>query len=64
MAEGSIGAHSHGELTACVARQANEWRRQGLLSGKDVGRIVQCAGTSNEGRPSKRFKDDGSRGRR
>ena len=27
-----------GELTACVVPQANEWRRQGRLSSKDVGR--------------------------
>ncbi|MCH9003632.1 MAG: hypothetical protein IIC02_13760, partial [Planctomycetes bacterium] len=54
LTECSVGAHSHGELTACVARQANEWRRQGLLSGKDVGRIVHCAGTLRKNRPSKR----------
>ena len=64
LTECSVGAHSHGQLTACVVRQANEWRRQGLLSGKDVGRIAQCAGTSNERRPSKRIKDGRSRGRR
>ncbi len=64
LSECSVGAHSHGELTACVARQANEWRRQGLLSGKDVGRIVHCAGSSNEPRPSKRVKDVSTRGRR
>ncbi|MCH9002368.1 MAG: hypothetical protein IIC02_07320, partial [Planctomycetes bacterium] len=64
LTECSLGAHSHGELTACVARQANEWRRQGLLSGKDVGRIAHCAGTSKEPRTSKRMKDVRSRGGR
>ncbi len=64
LSECSVGAHSHGELTACVARHANEWRRQGLLSGKDVGRIVRCAAASNDPRPSKWVKDDGSHGRR
>ena len=64
LTECSVGAHSHGELTACVARHANEWRRQGLLSGKNVGRIVHCAGSSNEPRPSKRVKDVSSRGRK
>ena len=64
LAECSLAAHSQGELTACVARQANEWRRQGLLSGKDVGRIAHCAGTSNESRPSKRVKDVQSNGTR
>ena len=64
LTECSVGAHSHGELTACVARHANEWRRQGLLSGKDVGRIAHCAGTSNERRPSKRVNDARSRSRR
>jgi len=59
-----FAAHSHGEMTACAARHANEWRRQGLLSGKDVGRIVHCAGTSNERGPSKRVQDRGSRDRR
>ena len=62
--ECTVGAHSHGKLTACVARHTNEWRRQGLLSGKDVGRIVRCAGTSNEHRPSKRVKDRRSHRRR
>ncbi|MCH9035304.1 MAG: hypothetical protein IID42_12520, partial [Planctomycetes bacterium] len=64
LTECSVGAHSHGELTACVARHANEWRRQGLLSGKDVGRIAHCAGTSKEPRTSKRMKDVRSRGGR
>ena len=61
LSECSAGAHSHGELTACVARQANEWWRQGLLSGEDVGRIAHCTGTSNESRPSKRIKNVQSR---
>ena len=64
LSECSLGAHSHGESIACVARQANDWRRQGLLSGKDVGRIAHCAGSSNEHRPSKRIKDIRSRGGR
>ncbi len=64
LSECSVGAHSHGELTACVVRHAKLWRRQGLLSGKDVGRIVHCAGSSNEPRPSKRIKDVSTRGRR
>ena len=62
--ECSVGAHGHGEFTACVAGHANKWRRKGLLSGKDVGRIVRCAGTPNEPRPSKRNKDVESPGRR
>jgi len=64
LTECSAGAHSHGKLTACVARHANEWRRQGLLSGKDVGRIAHCAGTVSEPRPSKRVKDVQSHGTR
>jgi len=50
-----VGANSHGQLTSCVARYSNEWLRLRLLSGKDVGRIVHCAGTSNEGKRSKRI---------
>ena len=64
LSECSVGARSHGKLTACVARHANEWRRQGFLSGKDVGRIARCAASSNEPRPSKRNTDVRSRGRR
>jgi len=60
----AVSAHSHGEFISCVVRHANEWRRQGLLSGKDVGRIAHCAGTSNERRPPKRVKDFGTRGGR
>ncbi|MCH7994382.1 MAG: hypothetical protein IIB57_08055 [Planctomycetes bacterium] len=62
LSECSAGARGHGKSTACVARHANQWRRQGLLSGKDVGRIAHCAGTSNEPRPPKRIKDVGTRG--
>ncbi|MCH8148091.1 MAG: hypothetical protein IH987_08895 [Planctomycetes bacterium] len=64
LTECSTGARDEGKLTACVARHANEWRRQGLLSDKDVGRIARCAGTSNERRPSERTNDLRSRGRR
>ena len=62
LGECSDGARSHGKSTACVVRHANEWRRQGLLSGKNVGRIVRCAAASKEPRPPKRVKDVGTRG--
>lgn len=37
-----------GELTACVVRQANAWRRQGLRFSKDVGRSrIHSRGADN-----------------
>ena len=64
LTECSVGHRSHGEWTACVARQANVWRRQGLLSGKDVGRITHCAGTSRRDTPIKRVHSGAPRGKR
>ena len=49
LAQCSEGTSSYDELTACVASRTNKWRRQGLLSLKDVGRITGCAGASKAG---------------
>lgn len=40
---------NHGQQTSCIVRLANRWRLQGLISGKDIGRIAGCAGRSNSG---------------
>ena len=37
------GVTRHGEFVSCVARLTNEWRRDGLISGRERGRIRQCA---------------------
>ncbi|MCH7839135.1 MAG: hypothetical protein IID38_02720 [Planctomycetes bacterium] len=64
LTECSVGAHNHGEWTACVARHANVWRRQGLLSGKDIGRITHCAGTSSRDTPIQRVPSRAPHGKR
>ncbi len=64
LSECSVGARSHGKSTACVARHANEWRRQGLLSGKDVGRLAHCAGTSRRDTPIERVHSGTTHGKR
>lgn len=64
LADCSLNAHNHGQFTSCVARLANEWRRNGLLSGKAVGGLSRCAAHSNDTRPSKRSRPGGPHGRR
>ena len=36
-------ATNHGEFVRCVAELTNEWRRAGLISGREKGRIQSCA---------------------
>ena len=39
-------ARNHSSFVRCIATLSSFWKRQGLISGKDVGRIVNCAGSS------------------
>jgi len=42
-----VGARNHGELASCVARLANDLNDQGILTGRQKGRIQQCVARSN-----------------
>ena len=37
------GATTHGAFVSCVAHLTNEWKRGGLISGREKGRIQRCA---------------------
>lgn len=37
----------HGEFASCVARTTDEFRRAGVISGRDQGAIQRCAATGN-----------------
>ena len=41
------GARNHGQFVRCVNRFVNEWKRAGLISGFQKGRISRCAGQAN-----------------
>lgn len=43
IAECAEGALNHGAFVSCVAHLTNEWKRDGLISGQEKGRIQQCA---------------------
>jgi hypothetical protein len=43
--EGRAG--NHGRFVECVGALARGWRSQGLISGKEYGQILRCAGTSS-----------------
>jgi hypothetical protein len=36
-------ATNHGEFVSCVSHLTNEWKKDGLISGKDKGKIGSCA---------------------
>ncbi len=36
-------AKNHGAFVSCIAHLTNTWKKQGLISGKDKGRIQSCA---------------------
>ena len=36
-------APNHGQFVRCVAHLANEWKDEGLITGRDKGRIQRCA---------------------
>lgn len=40
------GAANHGQLVRAVAALADGWKKAGLISGRDQGAIVSCAGRS------------------
>ena len=42
-----VGAANHGAFVSCVAHLTNDLKTQGLLSGREKGRIQRCAAKSN-----------------
>ena len=42
-----VGASNHGEFVSCVAHLTNDLKSQGLLTGRQKGRIQRCAAKSN-----------------
>jgi hypothetical protein len=38
-----VGADNHGQFVKCVSKQTNDWKKAGLISGKEKGAIVSCA---------------------
>jgi hypothetical protein len=42
---------NHGNYVGAVSALANEWKKDGLISGRDKGKITSCAAQSDTGRP-------------
>jgi hypothetical protein len=40
-------ASNHGKFVRAVGKLAIEWKRDGLISGRDAGKIVSCAARSD-----------------
>ena len=41
------GAVNHGKFVSCVAHLTNDWKKDGLISGKEKGKIQRCAAQSD-----------------
>jgi hypothetical protein len=41
----------HGNYVGAVSALANEWKKDGLISGRDKGKITSCAAQSDTGKP-------------
>ncbi len=42
-----VGAENHGQFVSCVSDLANDLKEQGVLTGRQKGRIQRCAAQSN-----------------
>jgi len=42
-----VGALNHGEFVSCVVHLTNDLRDQGILTGRQMGRIQRCAANSD-----------------
>jgi hypothetical protein len=43
LAQCAAGAKNHGVFVSCVAHLTNDWKKQGLITGKEKGKIESCA---------------------
>jgi hypothetical protein len=62
LADCAAGDPNHGQFVRCVVPLTNEWRRDGLLTGKDRARVVRCAAASNDQKLPNRVDKRGDRG--
>lgn len=46
IADCAVNACNHGAFVRCVARLARNWKRAGLITGRQKGRIIRCAARS------------------
>ena len=44
---------NHGNYVGAVSALANDWKKDGLISGRLKGKITSCAAQSDEGKPAK-----------
>ncbi len=47
IAECAVNAGNHGQLVSCVAHLSTDWKKDGLITGKQKGKIVACAAQSS-----------------
>ena len=40
-------AKNHGAFVSAVSKLANQWKKDGLISGKEKGKIASCAARSD-----------------
>ena len=43
----AAGAKNHGAFVSAVSKLANQWKKDGLISGKEKGKITSCAARSD-----------------
>ncbi len=43
----AMGAINHGEFVSCVSHLTNNWKKEGMISGREKGAIVSCAAQSS-----------------
>jgi len=59
LAECAVEAANHGQFVSCVANLTDEWKRAGLLTGQEKGRVQRCAARGFKrcaGRPNSRLE--------
>jgi hypothetical protein len=47
IADAAAAAHNHGQFVSAVSHLANEWKKDGLISGSQKGAITSAAAQSN-----------------
>jgi len=47
IAQCAAGAKNHGAFVSCVAHLTNKWKKQGLITGNEKGKIESCAAKAN-----------------
>ncbi len=47
VADAAVGARNHGAYVKTVSQTADQWKKSGLISGRDKGKITSCAARSD-----------------